>query len=166
MALDVLDSLLNNLRETHGVYRRLLDVAEEKKAHILASDLDGLREDLEAEATLAEKGAGLNAARDELHRHCCETFHVDTGGRMLEDLSEFLPDDWRGPFDEERSGLRKTLETLRDRNRMNMVLVNNSLELMEGLLAAMSGTETVRTYGRRGKRVNGGPPVRALDAKA
>ena len=166
MPRDPIETLLDNLRETHDVYRRLLTVAEKKKTHILQNDIEGIRADIQAEETLSRKGAGLNAACDDLRRECSRSMGDGDDVPTLETLGSLLPTERREPFEEERRALKGTLRELRDRNRTNMVLVNNSLGLMEGLLAAMFGTETVSTYGRRGNRTRGGMPVRALNAKA
>jgi len=161
-----IETLLSRLRETHQVYRGLLKVAEDKKTHILQNELEGLRADIEAEETLSRKGADLNAVCDDLRGECLRSLGRDDEAGTLEELTRLLPAEWREPFEEERSGLKSTLRKLRDCNRMNMALVNSSLDLMEGLLAALFGTETVSTYGRRGKRTRTGAAAHALNAKA
>ena len=165
MPRNPIQTLLDRLQDTHEVYRRLLTIAEEKKTHILGNDLDSLRADIEAEETLSRKGADLNAVCDELRGECLRALGRQDGAGTLEDLTRLLPADRRKPLEQERGGLKDTLRKLRDRNRMNMALVNSSLDVMEGLLSAMFGTETVSTYGRRGRRTRSGPPARALNAR-
>jgi len=166
MPHDVLERLLANLLETHGVYKRLLGIAEQKQEHILQNDTDCLREDLQAEAELAGRGAQLNAEREDLHRRCCNSLSSPTEVATLEDLCQYMPAEWHERFELERKGLRRTLERLHGVNRVNVSLVNSSLEFMEGLLAALFDTERISAYGHTGIRDRAEIPVRTLDASA
>ena len=77
-----------------------------------------------------------------------------------------MPPDWARRFHDERDALRRTLDRLLRVNRANVVLVNNSLKLMRGLLAALFGAEQVSAYGRRGVRSEAQLCRRSLDTRA
>ena len=162
-ALDGQQRLFANLQTTHQVYQQLLELAEKKRAHIIANDIEELRADLAAEERLAAEGATLGAERESLHRQCCAALEVRAQGSKLEDLCRAMPPEWARRFQRERDGLRRTLDRLLRVNRANVVLVNNSLQLMRGLLAALFGAEQVSAYGRRGVRSETELTRRVLD---
>lgn len=166
MPHDVLEDLLGNLRKTNRVYASLLDVARQKQTHILGNHIEELREDLSTEGRLAEDGTRLNTERKAIHRECRGLLNAGVGVETLEDLCRFMPAEWHDRFAEERKGLRHTLESLQDVNRINVALVNNSLSLMEGLLTALFDTVPVTTYGPRGLRAKSELQVRSLDTRA
>ena len=166
MAHDVMEDLLGNLQETHRTYWELLNVADRKRTHILQNDIENLREDLRAEESFADEGARLSGLREGMHRQCRDLLNAGEGVETLDDLCRFMPAEWNDRFEEERAGLRKTIESLREVNRVNMTLVNNSLELMDGLLAALFDAEPISTYGPRGLRTRTRVQVRSLDARA
>lgn len=165
MLNSLLERLLNNLQETHKVYTRLLEVAERKQNHILNHETENLKADLKVEEGLAGAGTGLNAEREEMHGRCRAMLNLREGGNTLEELCRFLPHQWRQRFLVERQDLRKTLERLHSVNRMNVALVNHSLELMEGLLSALFDAEPVCAYGPDGIRTRADWARRALDAR-
>ena len=166
MPSEVLNQLLANLRETHKVYASLLEIAEQKQQHILHNDIAGLRKDLQLEERLAGEGTRLSGERRAVHRRSCIALNAPESTEALEDLCRYMPAPWRDRFEAKRTDLRRTLERLHSVNRMNVSLVNSSLDLMEGLLAALFGTERVSAYGRTGVRAPTQVPARALDAKA
>ena len=166
MRHNALDRMLENLRESRETYASLLEVAEQKQQHILANDIEGLRADLKSEEQLAGEGTRLNTEREELHAECRRILHARPGARTIEDLCEYLPPEWHERFRTERAGLRETVERLRRVNRANVSLVNNSLHLLDGLLAAVFGTERTSAYGPRGERSQTRIPVRTLNASA
>jgi len=166
MSRDPLRRLLANLHATRRVYADLLRAAQRKQNHILASDIRELRRDLEAEERLAGEGARLNAEREQLHRLCCRSLGLGQEVRTLEGLCRFLPQQWRERFQAQRRDLLDIQRRLQDVNRMNVALVNNCLELMEGLLAALFDVEPVSAYGPRGVRRKAELPARSLDTRA
>jgi len=167
MPHEVLQRLLLNLQTSHKVYQRLLDVARLKQSHIMSNELEPLREDLKLEAQLAGHGADLNAEREGIHRKCSTLLNLDSGAETLEDLSRAMPPEWNHRFAAIRTDMRATLEQLHQANRMNALLVNNSIEFMEGLLAALFDAEPPATYGPTGasRRITE-LPLRTLDAQA
>ena len=164
-ALDGQQRLLANLQATHEVYRQLLELAEKKRAHILTNDVEALRADLKAEERLSAEGASLGVARESLHGRCCAALNVRAPGSKLEDLCLAMPPDWARRFQRERDALRRTLDRLLRVNRANVVLVNHSLQLMRGLLAALFGAEEVSAYGPRGVRSETELSRRSLDTR-
>ena len=166
MAHDDLNSLLDNLRRTRKVYSGLLDVAGRKQAHIVGNDIESLRDDLRMEEGLAREGARLNGLREDVHRQCRRALNAGQGAGTLEELCSFMPSSWRDRFESERIELRRVLHDLQHVNRVNVALVNNSLELMDGLLAALFNAEPAATYGPRGLRARNAVNARALDATA
>jgi len=166
MSTDLQQRLLANLQTTHRVYQQLLELAEKKRTHIVANDIEALRADISAEERLAAEGATLGAERESLHRQCCVALDVRKPGSKLEDLCRAMPPEWARRFQRERDTLRRTLDRLLRVNRANVVLVNNSLKLMRGLLAALFGAEQVSAYGRRGVRSEAQLCRRSLDTRA
>ncbi len=166
MAHEVMKRLLINLQTTNKVYERLLEVAERKQQHILHNEIERLREDIEHEEALAGSGADLNMEREQLHRQCQAQLNAGPQAGTLDELCRHMPEPWHMRFEEARTGLRQTLQELHNVNRVNTALVNNSIELMEGLLAALFDTEPAATYGPRGRRAVLELPARALNAKA
>ena len=77
-----------------------------------------------------------------------------------------MPRVWHERFQKERLALRRTLEKLHEVNRVNVMLVNNSLEMMEGLLSAIFNTESTAAYGRNGIRARPELVRGSLDARA
>ena len=130
------------------------------------NDIAGLRKDLQLEERLAGEGTRLSGERRAVHRRSCIALNAPESTEALEDLCRYMPAPWRDRFEAKRTDLRRTLERLHSVNRMNVSLVNSSLDLMEGLLAALFGTERVSAYGRTGVRAPTQVPARALDAKA
>jgi hypothetical protein len=168
-----LERLFINLQTAHKVYQRLLDLAERKRRHIIQNDLEALRRDIEAEQRLAAAGASLNVEREALHRECCATLRVRPPIRTpqgaalkLEDLCAAMPRETAQRFARERAALCRTLEQLLRANRANAFLVNNSLDLMQGLLNALFGGEKIAAYGPRGARGRTEYAVRSLDTQA
>jgi FlgN protein len=166
MPHETLKRLLINIETSNKIHERLLEVAERKQQHLLTNDVDGLRDDLQDEQGLATDGAHLNVEREELHALCLRRLQAPTSVKKLEQLCAIMPGEWPERFGPARARLRSTVEKLRDVNRMNMVLVNNSIDLMQGLLGALYQTEAVPTYGRRGGQYNNRINVRTLDTKA
>jgi hypothetical protein len=167
------ERLLINLQTAHKVYQHLLELAERKRLHIVHNDLEALRRDIESEQRLAAAGASLNTEREALHRECCATLRVKARAASpqgatptLEDLCQALPQEIAGRFARERAALRKTLEQLFRANRANAFLVNNSLDLMQGLLAALFGGEKIYAYGPKGARARTEYSMRSLDTHA
>lgn len=166
MTQDVLPRFFATLQATTRVYARLLEVAETKQQHIMANDIERLREDLRLEEQLAGEGAALDAQREALHTRCRAALNVGEGGETLHDLCAAMPAPWKERFQAERQKLRETLERLHAANRLNVTLVNNSLDLMKGLLSALFGAEPVAAYGRTGVRTGVDISGRALNARA
>lgn len=166
MAPDVLPRFFAHLQATGRVYARLLEVAEQKQKHILQNDIEQLREDLRQEEQLANEGATLDAQRDTLHARCRAQLNVTEGGATLHDLCAHMPAPWKERFQAERQALRETLERLHEANRLNVALVNNSLDLMKGLLSALFDAEPTAAYERNGLRTGMDVSGRALNASA
>jgi hypothetical protein len=165
MISDVFQQLFANLQASRKLYTRLLEVAERKKQHIVHNDVEGLREDLKNEEQLAATGTELDLQRQTLHRRCCSDVHAkDT--KNLRSLCDVLPEPWKGRFLKEREELRTTVEKVHEINRINVALVNNSLDLMNGLLAAMYDTEQTAAYGKSGIRLGAELPHRTLEIGA
>lgn len=168
-----LEHLLLNLQTAHKVYQRLLALAERKRLHIVQNDLEALRQDIESEQRLAAAGAGLNTERDLLHRECCAALRVrprvpgpQGAAAKLEDLCAAMSGEMAQRFSRERAALCRTLEQLLRANRANAFLVNNSLDLMQGLLNALFGGEKICAYGPKGSRARTEYSVRSLDTQA
>jgi flagellar biosynthesis/type III secretory pathway chaperone len=168
-----LERLLINLQTARKVYERLLELAEKKRLHIVQNDLAALRRDIETEQRLAGAGASLNTERDALHRECCAALRVKARAKApqgaaakLEDLCAAMPREMAQRFSVERAALCRTLEQLLRANRTNAFLVNNSLDLMQGLLNALFGGEKICAYGPRGSRARTEYSVRSLDTQA
>jgi len=167
MPYDVLQRMLANLQASHKVYQRLLSLARLKQAHIMNNELESLREDLKLEEQLAGRGADLNAEREEIHSKCRTVLNLGPDAETLEDLCDGMPPEWNYRFASIRKEMRSTLEELHRVNRMNALLVNNCLEFMEGLLAALFDAEPTAAYGPRGNsRRIAELPLRTLDAQA
>jgi flagellar biosynthesis/type III secretory pathway chaperone len=167
------ERLLINLQAAEKVYQRLIELAEKKRLHIVHNDLDALRQDIEAEQRLAAMGASLNTEREVLHRECCAALRVKAraparAGALatLEDLCRAMPQEMAERFSRQRATLRRTLEQLLRANRANAFLVNNSLDLMQGLLAALFGGNKIHAYGPKGARARTEYSVRSLDTQA
>jgi len=77
-----------------------------------------------------------------------------------------MPREMAQRFSSERAALCRTLEQLLRANRANAFLVNNSLDLMQGLLNALFGGEKICAYGPRGSRARTEYSVRSLDTQA
>lgn len=152
MPPDVFQRLLQNLQATQKVYATLLEVAERKQQHILKNDIDSLREDLQSEERLAAEGSMLGLQRDALHQCCRQALNLVKGGETLTDLCRRLPLVWQDRFRKERDALARTIEGLHSANRINVALINNSLEMLEGLLTALFDAEPVSAYGPTGMR--------------
>ncbi len=165
MASDVFQRFFANLQASRKLYARLIAVAERKKEHILRNDAEGLREDLNEEEQLAGAGTELDLQRLALHQRCC----VEVGAQEAKTLGQLcaaLPPPWKGRFLKEREQLQGTVSRLHELNRLNTALVNNSLDLMNGLLAAMFNTEQTAAYGKTGIRVGAEIPCRTLEVGA
>ena len=167
------ERLLMNLQAAHKVYQHLVELAEEKRLHIVRHDLEALRQDIESEQRLAGMGAALNTEREALHRECCATLRVRTSPKApqgavatLDELCQAMPSELAQRFSRQRAALRHTLEQLRRANRVNTVLVNNSLDLMQGLLTALFGGDKIYAYGPRGARTRTEYSMRSLDTQA
>lgn len=156
--------LFANLQASRKLYARLLEVAENKKKHILQNDIEGLREDLASEQQLASTGTELDLQRQLLHERCSVT--VRSKPKTLSALCNYLPEPWKGRFQQERDDLRALAEKVHQMNRVNVALVNNSLDLMNGLLAAMYNTEQTAAYGKSGVRIGADLPHRTLEIGA
>jgi len=168
-----LERLLINLQTAHKVYQRLQELAERKRLHIVQNDLEALRRDIEAEHRLAAAGASLNVERESLHRECCAALRVrppagspQGSPPKLDDLFAAMTRETAQRFSRERTALRGTLEKLLRANRANAFLVNNSLDLMQGLLNALFGGERTSAYGPKGSRARTEYSVRSLDTQA
>ncbi len=168
-----LERLLINLQTARKVYERLLELAERKRQHIVHNDLEALRKDIESEQRLAAAGASLNTEREALHRDCCAALRVKARRRRpraprpsSRTCARPCPGKWRSVSSRERTALCRTLEQLLRANRANAFLVNNSLDLMQGLLNALFGGEKICAYGPKGARSRTEYSVRALDTQA
>jgi flagellar biosynthesis/type III secretory pathway chaperone len=168
-----LERLLINLQTAHKVYQRLLELAERKRLHIVQNDLEALRRDIESEQRLAAAGASLSVERESLHRECCAALRVRPPAQAprgtaakLDDLCRAMSKEMIERFSRERGALRRTLEQLLRANRANAFLVNNSLDLMQGLLNALFGGEKTCAYGPKGSRARTEYSVRSLDTQA
>jgi flagellar biosynthesis/type III secretory pathway chaperone len=166
MSADILQRLFQNLQACRHVYARLLEVAERKRAHLVRNDAVALRQDLADEERLAGMGAELAAEREQLHTRCAAFLRVRPAARTLGDLTRAMPQGWQTRFDAERRELRRTVERLQDVNKVNVILVNNSLEMMQGLLAAMFDAEPATGYARNGMRPQPRFLRHTLDARA
>jgi hypothetical protein len=165
MFSDAFHQLFANLQASRKLYSRLLEVAERKKRHIIGNDVDGLREDLKTEEQLAATGTELDLQRRALHARCRAAVNAPDAKTLLR-LCDALPEPWNGRFRKEREALRDTVERVHELNRVNVALVNNSLDLMNGLLTAMYGAEQTAAYGRSGVRVGAELPHRTLEIGA
>ena len=166
MSADILQRLYQNLQACHQVYSRLLDVAERKRAHLVGNDVTALREDLREEERLAGMCAQLASERNRLHGECAARLRPGAHVRSLGELTPAMPDGWRTRFDSERRALRRTIERLQEINKVNVILINNSIEMMQGLLAAMFDAEPTAGYGRNGMRPQPQFLRHTLDARA
>jgi flagellar biosynthesis/type III secretory pathway chaperone len=164
MLSDAFHQLFANLQASCKLYSRLVEVAERKKQHIVGNDVEGLREDLKAEEQLAATGTELELQRRALHARCVVA--SASNARTLLRLCDALAEPWKGRFLKARRELRESVERVHELNGVNVALVNNSLDLMNGLLAAMYDTEQTAAYGRSGIRVGAELPHRTLEIGA
>jgi len=164
MPRDAFERLLANLRKTRQTYARLLELGEAKQRHILCNDVEKLGELLRREESLVADGARLNEERGELHRLCRRRLAGSPSAETLSELCRHLPPYWRERFGAERDRLLETQRRLQQVNRTNVMLVNNSLALLQGLLAALFDVEPVSAYGPRGGRRRAELRTRSLDA--
>lgn len=165
MPSDIFQQFFANLQASIKLYGRLVEVAQRKREHILANDVEGLREDLKVEQELAGIGTELDLQRPVLHKRCCAEVKAQ-GARTLAQLCTALPEPWKQRFISAREQLRDLAARLHELNRVNVALVNNSLDLMSGLLTAMFNTEQTAAYGKSGVRVGAEIPFRTLEVGA
>jgi len=165
MTGDAFERLLENLRESSRVYSRLLELAEAKKGLILSNDVAGLGTVLREEESLLSDGARLHEEREELHRLCRKRLAGSPRAETLSELCRHLPPYWRERFTTERDRLLDIQRRLQRANQTNVMLVNNSLALVHGLLGALFDVETVAAYGPRGGRERTDIRTRSLDAR-
>lgn len=163
---DPVERLLENLRTSLKLYDQLVEIAETKQRHIIANDVTQLQNDLHAEEQLLVAAEERNKARAELHRAACVALEADPGTRTLEALCGYMPARVRSEFARVRTALRDAIARLKDINRVNVSLINNSLALVEGLIGALFGTEQTSAYGPSGARPRTEAPAFSLDARA
>lgn len=164
MAGDIFQQFFSNLQLTQKLYARLLETAENKRSHILANNVEHLREDLQLEERLAGAATELDLQRQALHQRCCAELKVHA--TTLQALTDAMPPPWKEHFQRERNRLQQTMHKLHAVNRANVGLINNSLELVNGMLAAMFDAEPVAAYSRQGVRAAAELSHRALNASA
>ena len=153
-----LERLLINLQTAHKVYQRLLELAERKRPHIVQNDLEALRRDIESEQRLAAAGASLNTEREApaprvLRGAARQSRRQSAPGRRGQargPVRGHAPGNGPAFFAPSARRCCRTLEQLLRANRANAFLVNNSLDLMQGLLNALFGGEKICAYGPRG----------------
>jgi len=163
---DPVEQLLENLRTSLKLYDQLVEIAETKQRHIIGNDVTQLQNDLHAEEQLLVAAEERNNARAELHTAACAALKAAPDTRTLEALCRYMPARIRSEFVRVRTALRDSIARLKDINRVNVSLINNSLALVEGLIGALFNTEQTSAYGPSGARPRTEVPAFSLDARA
>jgi hypothetical protein len=150
--------LRDHLDAEIAVLRAWIATAEAKQAAVVANDLAGLQALLEREQPQATEAARLRQVRERLAVGLAERVGLAGPPRLSEIIAKLETDS--AGCEERRGELATLAARLQSLNERTQLLLRHGLELLEGVLGAVSGApRSAGAYTRRGpasQRVGGG----------
>ena len=165
MMIEHVEHLAGLLEQEADAYSRLLEIERDKEKAIVANDAEGLLEALAREEPAAEEANALEreilALRDALAAAAARP------GITLRDVIASLPASEAARLEKLRTRLFGYAEEIRRINQTNYLLLKQSIELLDHVLAAVLGEPaTASTYCETGRMKCCPAPRETLSIKA
>lgn len=122
-----LNELTEILKEEHELYKKLLDIAENKKETLINNNIESLFEHVESDREHIEKVAELEEKRLTLMSEIKENFAIEDDLSYMEFVGQ-LPDHWGEKLNPIRNELLETLEEFHVINEENKKLIEEAVK--------------------------------------
>ncbi|ODS32171.1 MAG: flagella synthesis protein FlgN [Candidatus Scalindua rubra] len=141
MEANSLENLLQNLTETLDkmiiTYKDILQVAQEKKRHIISGDIDKLESIIYQERNLAENVLLLEEKRRYIMHSISQAIGKDNTSLRLSELTEQIRDPYKSELKKQYDIITEIITKVEDVNRVNTSLTKYSLEFVNNLIKSV-----------------------------
>ena len=146
----ILEGMRRALVAELGIFRRLLDLAERKRAALIANKLQDLHVFIDEENTLTDKGTEHRRIREDLIRRLAQWRKAPSKVLTLTEMLDGVGEPLRGELNKLAEELRQVLKALLETNEVNQSLLRTALALVREVLTGVSGASQREDYDRRG----------------
>ena len=149
---DLIDNLVKAIDGATQLYEKLSIVLERKRAAIVAGKTDALDQCTATEERLVELAQVLNTNRVGIMGSLAQRLGVPGGRPTLKQLAERLGEPWGSKLMSMKAKLAGLVEKVQEINRMNAMLLKDSLEFIGDVLRRTfhkQGSPGI-VYGQRG----------------
>lgn len=122
-----LNELTEILKEENELYKKLLDIAEDKKETLINNNIESLFEHVESDREHIDRVAELEERRLNLMNEIKENFEIEDDLSYMEFVNQ-LPDYWGEKLNPIRDELLATLEEFHIINEENKKLIEEAVK--------------------------------------
>lgn len=149
----VMERIQEQLGEETRIFRGLLEVVERERDILLEGDHQELFEVSERKVGLCEQ---LSAVQDKRRALMAELAPEGAESLRLRDLTRFLDKEKQGPYKETVHGLTQMARRLENLNQNNKGFIEEALDMVDHLMAILTGGGGGGSYGAGGRPERGG----------
>jgi len=140
-----MENLLSILEEELGIYKRILEVSNNKTALLKENKVKELEDTTKEEESLVATIIEKEKVRLQEVKNICRTYGKPEENLKIEELCEFI-DNSKEELLAYKNEITSILEELKKVNQLNSVLINSSLEYINFAVNMLTETSTNATY--------------------
>lgn len=146
-----MEKLINILEEELGLYKKILEVSNNKTALLKNNKVSELETTTKEEENLVASVIEKEKVRIQEVKNICKRYGKPEKSLKIEELCEFI-DDSKEELMNLKSEIIKVLEELKNVNKINSVLINSSLEYINFTVNMLTETSKKPTYEAKGQQ--------------
>lgn len=151
-----IDNLNKVLDYEDRLYRKLLEIADEKTGTVVKGDLEGLQTLVGREKKLVEELGKLKDVREQILEQIAVSVQKTPAELTLDHIISLLPPEKTQKLTRLKNSLKETVSQLTVKNELNQKLIQNALDYVDFSLNLLTQPAPQMTqYGRKGKETTG-----------
>ena len=128
MPEQLLNELVNILKEENRIYNNLLDIAEDKKETLINNEIETLFDHVESDREYIDQISDLEEKRLEIMDDIQENYGINSEELSYLEFVDELPDKWGEELNPVREDLLATLEEFHVINEENKKLIEEAVK--------------------------------------
>lgn len=164
----LIETMIEVLEAETGCYQKLLDMADNKKDVIISGDVPSLQEITKEEQQLAGHILRLEKKRQENLKDICLVTNKKAEDMTVSGICNILKGEEKSKLQGVADELETVLVTLKQKNKMNKELLEQSLEYIDYTMNAVQSMRSMpvgNNYQRQGNSYGGYEARNFFDAK-
>ena len=126
-----IDNLIKVLEYENKLYGRLLDLSEDKTSAVIKGELEKLQAITAKEQELSDELKKLADIRDKIVGQIGRSMGKYSGDITVSDLVSLVPEEYSDQLSQVGKSLKETVNKLKNKNDLNLKLINNALEYVD-----------------------------------